>query len=183
MHPLQTSPKQAFAESSHRFASFLSNPLPCSDTDKIDQSEDAQQSAKAMLLRHSRTLQIEASAFESLKQALNLPSTAVIREQISPLATGDNQPFSVSERLSCKVNRNSKEKNSTCFAPIGSSKERAGLLVLFFRSQDTVIPFDSQTKRDFIFSQPFQPILPSELSVSGEIFYLLHAKELKELCE
>ena len=131
MHLLQTPPKQTFAEPARRFASLLGtslgatvgNPLPCLDADKIDQSEDTQQSAQAMLLCHSRTFQIEASAFESLKQALNLPSTAVIREQVSPLATGDNQPFSISKQRSSKINGDSKENKATCFAPVGSPKK------------------------------------------------------------
>jgi hypothetical protein len=176
MHPLQAPLEQTFAEPARRFTSLFSNDLPRSDADKIDQSKNAQQGAKAMLLSYSRTLQIEAATFERLEQALDFPSTAVIREQISPLATGDNQPFSVSERLSSKVNWDSKEKKSTCFATIGSTEERTDLLILFLRSQDTIVLFDSDSKRDFLFDQPLEPVFPGELTVSREILYLRFAK-------
>ena len=163
MHLLQAPPKQTFAEPARRFASLLGtslgatvgNSLPRPDADKIDQSEDAYQSAQAMLLCHSRTFQIEAPALESLKQALNFPSTTVIREQISPLATGNNQPFSLSERLSSEVYRNPKEKKSACFAAIGLTKEGCDFPILFLGREDAIVLFDSESKRNFIFCQPF----------------------------
>jgi hypothetical protein len=181
MHQVQARTWDTFPEPVRCLASFLKDALSCSNAHEVGQRQNSQKHTQAMRLADSCTFQIEAPAFESLKKALYLPAIAIVQKQVSRMTAGEDQHLLSFKWFSTQVDRYAPEQKYSRLARIRPTKKCFAFFDFSSRSLNQVILSKSNPKRDLIFSEPLQPTLSNELSVSRNIENFLSSELSNEI--
>lgn len=183
MQDFQATSGKALTQSSRRETDFCFGSGTFAKTKNLNDGKNSQQIAQAMRIDKTSRFQIEPTAFETLKQALDFPPTPIVKEQVSWLIAGNNQIFAVRKPLSSQINRYLPKAKNSLFTRIFPSKELTDFPLPIFLIENKIIFSDSNTKADILPVKIAQPIFSDELSISSDEIDFSHAKYSKELLE
>jgi hypothetical protein len=147
----------------------------------MNQRQHSEQVAKPTRIHNARRFQVESTSLERLKKALDFPALPIVKEQISRLIAGNEKPFLSLERFSSQVNRHLPEPKYLSFTSICPPKELAGFPLSIFLIENNIIFSDSNTKRNSLLMEKFEPVFSDKFPISCKVLNFLRTENLDKL--